>query len=497
MSGEMTNDAMEQHAVEVRQGQRFEFGKNWARFLAHLTDERIQIAERSMIQLLGRDKLDGARFLDIGSGSGLFSLVARRLGAEVTSFDYDPNSVACTSELRRRYFPEDPNWRVMSGSVLDPQFVSSLGQFDIVYSWGVLHHTGAMESAFSNALRSVAAGGQLCIAIYNDLGAKTDWWWRIKHRYNSLPRLLRFPFALGIVGAAEARILASHLRRRELMTYVSTWTDYKNLSSRGMSRWHDWIDWIGGFPYERADIDTIVDRFGRDGFLLENLISRSHGTGCNEFVFRRVAGVGTVVPQNSFESRWLARRFGHPVTQAKATPGAGFTGQIATPVPTATFWFALQHDRFLGEIPPPTPDGETTIPHELAGAPDFDPAQVVVVPGRCVAPAIAPKHERGMMWSFWAPELASLADDVAERTGPYRSPVFVFEDGKQLGPAHSILVDVERLGGGRFSHWGPKVYFSSSDGSDPASNNRSYLLVVADPLVPPPAHPRTSVGAPS
>src|SRR5690242_11777920 len=110
------------HASEVRRGVRFEFGKNWQRFLNSLSDERIAIAEQSLIGYLDLPRLDGLRFLDVGSGSGLFSLAARRLGASVVSFDYDPHSVACTAELRRRYFPDDPSWGVLRGSVLDPAF---------------------------------------------------------------------------------------------------------------------------------------------------------------------------------------------------------------------------------------------------------------------------------------------------------------------------------------------------------------------------------------
>ena len=104
MVEELTTSA---HASEVSRGERFEFGKNWSRFLTTLTDDKIQSAEDSLRNMLETDDLAGKRFLDIGSGSGLFSLAARRLGATVHSFDYDPNSVACTAELRRRYFPTD------------------------------------------------------------------------------------------------------------------------------------------------------------------------------------------------------------------------------------------------------------------------------------------------------------------------------------------------------------------------------------------------------
>lgn len=111
---------------------RFAFGANWSRFLSLLNEQRIAEAEQSLRELLGVADLRGKRFLDIGSGSGLFSLAARRLGAEVHSFDYDPQSVACTQELRRRYYPDDPTWRVEQGSVLDSDYLAQLGQFDVV-----------------------------------------------------------------------------------------------------------------------------------------------------------------------------------------------------------------------------------------------------------------------------------------------------------------------------------------------------------------------------
>src|SRR6267143_2607810 len=165
---------------EILGGERFAFGENWARFLALLDDQRIRDAEESLQSKLEVENLAGKSFLDVGSGSGLFSLAARRLGARVHSFDYDPQSVACTEELKRRYFLDDGNWVVEEGSVLDRDYLASLGAFDIVYSWGVLHHTGSMWQALENVVPIVKPGGILFIAIYNDQGKRNRRWRSVK-----------------------------------------------------------------------------------------------------------------------------------------------------------------------------------------------------------------------------------------------------------------------------------------------------------------------------
>lgn len=267
--------------VEVEQGKRFEFGQNWTRFLATLDEERIAIAEQSLRGMLGVETLSGKRFLDIGSGSGLFSLVARRLGATVYSFDYDPQSVACTAELRRRYFMDDAAWTVEQGSVLDEDYLAALGTFDIVYSWGVLHHTGAMWQALENAGTRVAQNGSLFIAIYNDQGRTSQAWGVVKQTYNRLPRCLQFLVLCPVfVRLWGPRTLVDLCTGKPF----AKWRNYRQ--ARGMSPWWDVVDWVGGYPFEVAKPDEIHEFYYERGFSLLRL-KTTFDLGCNQYVFVR------------------------------------------------------------------------------------------------------------------------------------------------------------------------------------------------------------------
>ena len=264
----------------------FRFGRNWQRYVSgYLDPDRERIAAESLEELVG--DIHGKTFLDIGSGSGLFSLCAHRAGASrVVSLDVDPDAVAATRMLHARAgSPEE--WVVLHRSILDPATVAELDPADIVYSWGVLHHTGDMHTAIRNVAALTAPGGRLAIAIYNRVTARwpdSEMWLRIKRLYNQSPRALQ---------ATMEAIYATYWflgRLRNRQNPLRAAREYRK--SRGMALWTDVVDWLGGYPYEFATVDEIVAFCERD-CALRRVTIRSvtpSDYGNNEFVFERLPG---------------------------------------------------------------------------------------------------------------------------------------------------------------------------------------------------------------
>ena len=266
--------------------QRFAFGKNWANFLKHLNEERIKEAEKSLLENLNLNNLKGKNFLDIGSGSGLFSLAAHRLGANVFSFDYDKDAVNCTKYLKEKYAKKSNNWQITQGSVLDKKFLSKISsdKFDIVYSWGVLHHTGNMQQAFENIVDLIKPEGYLFISIYNDQGDTSQRWKWIKKKYNNSSYITKLSLSLYTLLRCWTMTFAKDLVKTG--NPLKSWLAYGK-NDRGMSAWHDVIDWLGGYPFEVAKPEEIFDSFKKKNFTLKKLKTCAGGIGCNEFIFQK------------------------------------------------------------------------------------------------------------------------------------------------------------------------------------------------------------------
>ncbi len=258
----------------------FKFGKNWRNYIEKIDPTRISAAKISLCNMLGKTDLKDLRFLDAGCGSGLFSLSAIELEAEeVVSFDVDKDSTECAHLLNNKYGPFR-NWKILEGNVLDVKWMTELKEFDVVYSWGVLHHTGNMWQALENITIPVKNNGLLFISIYNNQGYQSKIWASIKSIYNKSSNPLKL-----IIAAAYHTIAVINRTVSGILKATPPGSWYKG-SERGMSLWNDSIDWVGGYPFETASAQEILDFFYDRGFRSLNTKIKT-GIGCNEFVFQK------------------------------------------------------------------------------------------------------------------------------------------------------------------------------------------------------------------
>jgi SAM-dependent methyltransferase len=254
----------------------FSFGKNWDDFVKnYFSEERIAISKKHILDFLHVDNLKGKYFLDVGCGSGLSSLAAVEAGAsQVISFDIDPYSVATTERLKQQR-GNPLHWIVRSGSVLDKEFLATIEPADIVYSWGVLHHTGAMWQAIENTMTLVKSDGMFYVALYTTT-PQSPYWIKVKQVYNRASPLKKTLMETGYV----LGFIVSKLRdRKNPVTYIR---NYKR--SRGMAFMTDVRDWLGGWPYEDATVEEVTAFFEKHNF---KRIRISTGQANTEYLFVR------------------------------------------------------------------------------------------------------------------------------------------------------------------------------------------------------------------
>jgi len=261
----------------------FSFGKNWSAFLKKFNKNRLALAKQSLVNFLEKDNLNDELFLDIGCGSGLFSLAALELGARrVISIDPDDSCISCTKYLRKKFNYSEEKWTIKQGSALDIAFLQRLTKADIVYSWGVLHHTGDMWRAINNAIELILPKGYLYIALYNyhKRFISSNDWLKIKRIYLKSPTFIKVLMQWAYSGQI---LLSRSLHFEDPISYVR---NYNKRSERGMSFYNDVIDWLGGYPYEYSTPEETIKFCSRRDLDLVKFKHRD-GTGCNEFLFRR------------------------------------------------------------------------------------------------------------------------------------------------------------------------------------------------------------------
>tara|TARA_Y100001978_G_scaffold159054_1_gene144831 strand:- start:6950 stop:7783 length:834 start_codon:yes stop_codon:yes gene_type:complete len=271
---------------EITKGKRYKFGNNWKEFIEkNLNDISINQAIISTKKVLEESQIDlkNKTVIDIGSGSGLFSLVALELGAKfVLSFDYDPDSVNCTKKLLSIRKFDNRRYKCLEGSILNDSFISTLGQFDLVYSWGVLHHTGKIYKALENSSKLVKKDGLIFISLYQ----KTilDFFWVIEKKiFNLSSKLVQLYIFKTYIFIIK---LAYFLKGKSLKKVIKNYS-----SNRGMNFYNDAYDWLGGYPYQGIDTKECIKFYSNLGF--ENILLKkrskffSFSSGCNEFIFKK------------------------------------------------------------------------------------------------------------------------------------------------------------------------------------------------------------------
>ena len=264
---------------------KFNFGENWHNFSKNINDSNLESAKKSLRELSCNVDFKNKKFLDIGCGSGLSTIAASRLGSIITGFD--ENKIAVQTAKKNCRIFNAKQIRLIQGSILDSKFLLKLGKFDIVYSWGVLHHTGDLKKALNLTSTLVNKNGILIISIYNDQGGTSKRWLKIKRFYNGSNKIIKFILLLVVGFYFELKFFIVRIINLKNPLPFDDWNKKKN--ERGMSVWYDLIDWVGGYPFEVSKPENFFDFYKKKGFKLINLKTCGGGLGCNEFTFKKIS----------------------------------------------------------------------------------------------------------------------------------------------------------------------------------------------------------------
>jgi SAM-dependent methyltransferase len=265
-----------------------QFGQNFKdNLLSSFNKSKLEETKKFITHFLEVDSLMGHTFLDAGCGSGVFTLAATELGADVFSFDIDDVAIQNTKKLLTDFGYTYDDSKIIIGDILQPEFIQSIDRFDYVMCWGVAHHTGQMWKSIDSVCHTVKDGGVLHLGIYNKADGwgfypdgrfgPSGFWRKIKRFYSRLPSILQsFTDVLATVG-----IVCIYM-----VTFNNPIKKLKENERRGMNWQSDLKDWLIGYPYEYATPEEVFLFMKKRGFSLTNLRT-NNGLLTNNYVFRK------------------------------------------------------------------------------------------------------------------------------------------------------------------------------------------------------------------
>ena len=257
---------------DKREDNNFSFGKNWLHFIQNNIND--SVIESSRIDIIKWFDVKDKSIIDIGCGSGLSSLIFNNEKAKyIYSFDYDINSVDSTLLLKNKQKIINNDWVIKQGNILDTDYIKSLGKFDIVYSWGVLHHTGDLWKAIKNAI--YLSNDLIMLSLYSNI-ANYDNDFTAKQNYNKFNELEKKKNIADYVMTVKQ----SSKKNEEILNWNTP-------SKRGMNKYNDIIDWVGGFPYEVCSTKQINQFMEENGFILIQKYDPVQ-QACHEWLFKKI-----------------------------------------------------------------------------------------------------------------------------------------------------------------------------------------------------------------